>query len=159
MTKVKVASNQLYNLGTYQAGEIVKIRLKTQQKINLITAQIADLDQEQFETLVTQAKKHALQLKEDKTEISSRLSGSLSVEKKEQEVFLAIPFDTNWHVYMDGKEIAIKKIYSHFIGIELPQGKHKIQLIYHSTPLIAGACISGITIFLGLVTLIFYHKK
>lgn len=158
-TKVKVASNQLYNLGTYQAGEIVKIRLKTQQKINLITAQIADLDQEQFETLVTQAKKHALQLKEDKTEISSRLSGSLSVEKKEQEVFLAIPFDTNWHVYMDGKEIAIKKIYSHFIGIELPQGKHKIQLIYHSTPLIAGACISGITIFLGLVTLIFYHKK
>lgn len=75
--------------------------------------------------------------------------------KEDSIVFLSIPYDTGWRVYLDGKKVKYFNMGHGFMGIEVPKGSHTIKMKFYPNNLFLGIFISIISI----VGLIFYEKK
>jgi len=52
----------------------------------------------------------------------------------DQEMILAtsIPYDENWHIYVDDRQVDTMKVNVGFIGAKLSSGRHKVDIIYES---------------------------
>lgn len=100
-------------------------------------------------------KKQQLQVEKN---TGSNITGSISV-KEDSTLFLTIPYDKGWHVYVDGKETQYEIILNSFIGLDLKKGEHKIELNYEVPGLKLGAIISGIGIVMTLIYCKFNQSK
>ena len=69
-------------------------------------------------------------------------------------LFLSIPYDKGWTVFIDGKKSKYFNIGKGFMGVELSKGKHNIKMKYVSSNFYNGVIISIVSI----VLLIFYEK-
>jgi uncharacterized membrane protein YfhO len=67
--------------------------------------------------------------------------GDISV-KNDGLMFLSIPFDTRWHIYVDGKEQEKIQVMSALMGAGLKAGDHQIELIYKPEGITSSAIIS-----------------
>ena len=77
------------------------------------------------------------------------------IERKEAGILItSIPFDENFTVYIDGKKTVSEKVNTSFLGVNVENGIHDIEMIYHSPGLKAGKIISAV----GLL-LYFFHRK
>ena len=74
-------------------------------------------------------------------------------------LFLSIPYEDGWTLYVDGKETDIEILYDTFMGATLSEGEHEIELVYHVPGLKIGAIISGISLALTITYLYFERKK
>ncbi len=66
----------------------------------------------------------------------------------------SIPFDENFTIYIDGKETVPEKVNTSFLGVNVENGIHDIEMIYHSPGLKAGKMVS----VFGLLLFFFYRK-
>jgi hypothetical protein len=66
---------------------------------------------------------------------------------------IALPYDKNWQVEIDGEEADLLEAYGGLSAVYLTDGPHEIELTYRPRMLHIGAIISGITLLLlaGLV--------
>lgn len=86
---------------------------------------------------------------------STTVDGTIQV-KEDGILFTSIPYDKNWHMYVDGEEVDILPLWSgSFIAVQLDEGEHTIHLEYRQSGLILGGIISFISItivavFIGL---------
>lgn len=55
---------------------------------------------------------------------------------------LSLPYDSNWHAYVDGTEVAIECPFGSFMIFETPAGEHNIELIYEHSGMKIGVPIS-----------------
>ena len=67
-----------------------------------------------------------------------------------------IPYDTSWHIFIDGKEVLARKNMDMFLAFDCPKGMHQIQLIYRPKGFKLGCIISGSTI---LAVILFWCLK
>jgi len=67
-------------------------------------------------------------------------------------VLFQIPFDKGWDIYMDGQKSEIQVVNFGLMGIEVPVGKHHIELKY--TP--EGMKLGILLTLIGLILLIFF---
>ena len=88
----------------------------------------------------------------------NKVTGDINVSD-EKTLFMSIPYDRNWKVYVDGKKANYDKILDQFIGIKLNKGKHKIKMIYVSKEFNYGIVISLISFILFISLLIMERKK
>ena len=79
----------------------------------------------------------------------NKVSGKISTEE-DSTLFLSIPFDKGWNVYVDGKKVDYKKAVS-FIAVDLEKGEHEIKLVYYSEGLFLGVGVSILSI--GILTI------
>ena len=70
-------------------------------------------------------------------------------------LFISIPYDKGWNIYVDGKKVPYKKLASTFIGIDLKKGQHKIKMKFYPRGLIVGLLIN----FISILITILYSKK
>ncbi len=82
------------------------------------------------------------------------LSGTIKVKHKNI-LFTSIPYDENWHVYIDGKEVTKEKLLNSLIGIKLSKGEHKIEFKYIPKNLY----LSFIPSIISAIVLVAYLKK
>lgn len=68
---------------------------------------------------------------------------------KDKLLFLSIPYSEGWQARIDGGETKIFQADTAFMALEVPAGKHKVELIYETPYLKAGALVSlcGAVIF------------
>lgn len=66
---------------------------------------------------------------------------------------------TGWHAYIDNNETEILLSNLLTMSILLPEGKHEIKFKYHNRPIIIGAIISALALFLVLGLISFYWIK
>ncbi|MBL7889831.1 MAG: YfhO family protein [Bacteroidia bacterium] len=66
---------------------------------------------------------------------------------------------TGWHAYIDNKETEILLSNLLTMSILLPEGKHEVKFQYHNRPVIIGAIISALALFLVLGLISFYWIK
>lgn len=71
-------------------------------------------------------------------------------------LFIAIPFENGWSVYVDGKKAPLRKANEGFIGVDLTAGIHKVTLKYVCPGLIKGIIIS---VFSILLMILFYYLE
>lgn len=88
----------------------------------------------------------------------NKVSGDVKV-LKDSILFMSIPYDTNWNVYVDGKKTSYKKVIDEFIGIPIQKGNHHIKMEYKSKPLKYGIIISVFSIILTFAMILFIKKR
>ena len=93
------------------------------------------------------------QIKYDKYD-DSHLKGTINVDK-DQLIFTSIPYDTNWHIYLDGKRVKPIKILNSLIGIEAKEGKHTLEMKYSNNYLI----IPGLVSIISFIFVLFKKNK
>lgn len=81
--------------------------------------------------------------------------GNITLEKDGM-VFFGIPYDKGWRVRVNGKRVEPEKINIGFMGIQLKQGFHNIELKYVPPYFYAGIIVSIISL---IFTVFFYYKK
>ena len=89
------------------------------------------------------------------------LSGTISVDR-DCAVFTSIPYDQNWHIYIDGKQLSrdnIFKISDALLGFNITQGEHTLVLKYKSIGLTVGSIISAVTVIIALIVIIRRRNK
>lgn len=64
----------------------------------------------------------------------------------------SIPYDTNWHVYVDGVEQELKTVNIAMMGTDITKGLHEIRLVYYkSNEWLKHLLLGGIVLFIFLM--------
>lgn len=79
------------------------------------------------------------------------IQGSIKMEK-DGYLITSIPYDRNFEVRVDGKQVTHEKVNTAFLGIELGKGAHEITMVYHAPGAAMGKVMSllGFFLFLGI---------
>lgn len=130
-------------------NEKIRIKIGTYEHIpNMDTMVAYYLDIDSFKRNIKMLKRNQL----TNIKISgNKIEGDIKVDKKST-LFMSIPYDKGWNIYVDGKKTSYEKIANEFIGIDLKKGNHNIKMVYISPGFISGTILTTISI----VTLIFY---
>lgn len=120
-------NGSFFPAGTYQKGDLFSVRSEMDAgKSGKLRIFVSILNQEVFDRAYDILKDETL----DVTEWTSRsLKGNITV-KKDNLMYTSIPYEKGWKVYVDGKKADIKLIFDAFIGVELTEGEHEIELVY-----------------------------
>lgn len=68
---------------------------------------------------------------------------------------LSIPYDKNWHIYIDGQEVMTQKVNIGLLGCEISSGYHDVTVKYIPKTFWIGIFVAGLL----FVVLIIYPKK
>ncbi|MGX7138443.1 hypothetical protein RV15_GL000689 [Enterococcus silesiacus] len=137
---VYIATNQLFNLGYFKKDAVVQLQLESEKELEEKAIELKTLQQETFHSFITKQKSQAIQLEE---EVLGTLTGKITVTDSENSLlYLAIPYDKNWQITVDGKKVKAKSVLGNFTGIELTSGKHQITMHYQQRNFIVGVLIS-----------------
>lgn len=82
------------------------------------------------------------------------IQGNIKVSEKSI-VCAAIPFSKGWNAYVDGEKVNTYRVNDLFVGIEVSEGTHNVELKYVTPGIKIGVGISGICIF---IIAIFFSK-
>lgn len=86
------------------------------------------------------------------TEYSENNINGIYENDEEELFFFAIPYNRNWHLYVDGKETIIKWVNIGFMGAGISAGKHEITLKYKAeTNYFQYSAVGGILCVLYMV--------
>ena len=90
---------------------------------------------------------------------SSHMSFSTDSDK-DRLVVISIPYDRNFRVSVDGKKAEPAEALEMLMGVDIPAGKHVVELKYIPTGTVTGAIVSaaGIVMFI-IFFCITYHRS
>lgn len=82
---------------------------------------------------------------------ANQIGGKISLQE-EKLLFLSIPYSIGWRAYVDGQEVRLRQANTFGMAMDLAKGEHRIQLIYTTPYLKAGALLSalGCLVFWGM---------
>lgn len=144
---VYIATNQLFNLGYFKKDDVIQLQLESEKELEEKAIELKTLQEETFDSFISQQKSKAIQLEE---EVSGTLTGEITVTDPDNSLlYLAIPYDKNWQITVDGKSVKATSVLGNFTGIELPSGKHQITMHYQQRNFIVGVLIS-FSVLLGV---------
>lgn len=85
---------------------------------------------------------------------TNRINGDIYVDKKKF-LCLSIPYSQGWEAYVDGDKVNLYNANVMYMGIDLSEGHHHIELIYKTPGLKIGLCVSlgGWLIFFDILYL------
>lgn len=129
-----------FPMGNGQEGSDFEVKLNFEEKRNsgAFNLQVYALDEDAFERAYSELADEQLEL----TEFSdTKLKGYINV-KRRGILYLAIPYERGWSVYVDGKRVSTTKVFDAMLGAEIGPGEHEIELRYLPDGLVKGIVIS-----------------
>lgn len=67
-------------------------------------------------------------------------------------MFTSIPYDTGWNVKVDGEDVSkVALLDSAFVGVDVPEGEHEIEMTYEAPGMNLAVVISIIGIFIAAI--------
>ncbi|MGM0213862.1 YfhO family protein [Enterococcus sp. AZ109] len=144
---IGIQTNQLFNLGHFNAGETVKVELKGTKEFNFEQAEIATLEDATFNQLLIDKNTLAIDLKSYRDD---QLYGEVTVDKDSQSLYLSIPYDNAWQVYIDQEKVPTQKVFGSFLSVRVPKGKHQLRLVYQPQSTVVGGTVS-IVVMIGVI--------
>jgi len=107
-------------------------------------------DEEIFEKYISKLKENSFIIEQMK---DTYIKGNVISNKEKSTLFLSIPYDEGWNIYVDGKKVKKISLYDTFLGVYLEEGSHIIELKYTPRGLKLGLIIS---IFSFLMQILLY---
>ena len=123
--------------------DISKIKFEISQG-NISSLKIYELDGNAISTSMQALNKNHLQ---NVTFTDTEIHGNIKVSESSL-LFIPIPYDKKWHVFVNGKESKIFHADEGFMAVILPVGNSKIQIKYISPFVKNGIILSIITILI-----------
>ena len=163
-SEIKINDSKIYDLDTFNTG-VFKVKNDFSDKIMNVEVYNDEKKYQNFDNTVyfyylnsKIFEEHIKILKENTLEITNlnnnQLKGTINTSKGGY-LFLSIPYEKGWDIYVDNKRVDYIKLYDTFIGIKLKKGKHSIEMKYYSPGIIYGIILSVI----GILLSIFFFKK
>lgn len=87
---------------------------------------------------------------------------NITVDELKAYLSFSIPYDENWHIYIDNQEVKTEKINISLLGAEITEGTHHVVLKYVPEMFYLGLIFSGITFICILIVYViirFYQKN
>jgi uncharacterized membrane protein YfhO len=117
-------------------------------KIQIFTHQILGIH---FEETIDQLKSDSLKLEKFSGDY---LRGTIHTDTDKM-LFFSILYDHGWSARLNGKEWPLKKINFGFLGLEIPPGKHTVELQFRPRLFYPGIFISILSV---LITGVCYFR-
>ncbi|MDA9471811.1 YfhO family protein [Enterococcus sp. 5H] len=146
---IYIVTNQLFNLGQFTKNETVQLEIESKTSLEEKDVELKTLQQDTFDSFIDEQKNQAIQLNKDNT---GTLTGEITVADSDADnlLYLAVPYDKNWQIKVDGKEVTTQRILGNFIGISLSSGNHQITMHYQQKTFFVGVIIS-ISVLFGVL--------
>lgn len=150
---------QYYNLGHYDQPTVIPVKVvyRGNSLLRILRPDVLLLDTVAFEQSV-----QAIQKKGIDWQVKGR-KASTEVELSNAQVLLTtIPFDKGWRATIDGKPLKVESFKEAFIALNLPKGKHTLQLIFLPEGFTIGAVLFVSCILLFIFYIYFtdkHHRK
>lgn len=107
-------------------------------------------DENVLNSIVEELSKHKLKITKWEKNI---LEGDIDVRERKT-LFLSIPYEEGWNIYVDGKKVKYFKLYDAFIGVNLSKGHHEIKMKFYPKGLKEGIIISIISFLTSICIII-----
>ena len=78
---------------------------------------------------------------------------------KDGYMVLSLPYDKNYHIYVDSKEIDYEKVNTAFLGFKIEKGYHHIEIVYENKMIKIGKMVSIGGLLLFVIYLLIIKKK
>ncbi len=133
-------------LGKYQEGDTVQITVKKGEnpRTNGYGFYPATLNTDVLEKCIQEIKSNSLQVIE-KGNDSVKLEGEFETAT---DVMLTIPYEDGWKITINGEDISYEKAANAFIGLHVPAGICKIEMVYELPGLKIGILVSILAIII-----------
>lgn len=116
--------------------------------------ELAKLNEEIFNIGYNELKESsATNIEYDSTNVKMEIDA-----KEDGYLFMSIPYNEGWTLYIDGEKQDITPFQNAFIGANIKSGKHMVELKYNSVGFKEGLLISGVSI-LTIGIIIYIDKK
>ena len=145
------------NLGTAETDKTVKIKLafSGEAAINTDDIHIIYHDLSKYSQYINELKKDTDGRFKAET---NRVSGEVDFEKDKLLCF-SVPYMDGWHASIDGRKTKVYLVNDMFAGIEVPKGRHKIELHYITPGIRAGAATSAMSLIIIAIYMIRKKKR
>ena len=152
----RTGTTSITYLGDYEKGEKLNIQIELKEKYSdIVQLLVCNVD----DALL---KKDILKLRQGKLNVEEytdeRIKGSITIPKDKPLLYTSIPYDRGWHLFVDGQSTPTKEVIGGFLGADLKEGKHEIELIYKPVGFKFGMFISIISV-LCLVFITIKHRQ
>ncbi|MDR1003353.1 MAG: YfhO family protein [Oscillospiraceae bacterium] len=136
-------------LGEYAYGEEISVNISMKEERVLIkSAVFVSLDEQAMEDALSEMKSREMQYV-----IVDGGNVKGTVEAKGTKILItSIPYSSSWKAYIDGVNVPPTELYGSFLGVEIPTGKHSVELRYSPDERLYGLLVS---IIFALFTLLF----
>jgi len=155
-------SYMLY-LGHFRAGDTVRVRMVMADNDRPLQIYRGEdffyfYDEAAANAALTSLAQTQLQI--DAAPSHARLSGNLITTEPQQKMLFTVPFDPNWHIFVDGHRVETAKALGALVSftVDTP-GTHRIELKYRSPQLAWGTVISLLGIAALIGTCVIERKK
>lgn len=144
------------NLGKYKKDKKVQliIEFKSAETFDVSQINILHFDYTNYDRYVNELREESLTELTVKTNV---INGKVDLDKSKM-LCVAVPYSNGWTAYVDKKETEIYRINDMFMGIEVSQGEHVINLKYTTPGLKVGVIISLLSAGIIVVYLGFMRK-
>ena len=143
-------------MGNGQGGSTLTAELTIDENADSgnYTIMVYALDQNAFENAYAELADEQLEI----TEFSdTKITGNINAAK-DGVMYLSIPYEKGWSVYVDGEETETVKVLNSMLGAEIEAGSHEIVLKYSPDGFKTGLAISGGALLMFIV-FAFIDKK
>ena len=134
-------------LGDFEEGDEVEVRINRngEDLTRTHSSYAVQLDEAAFEEVMAELSEG---YESDLVVDSGVVSGTYSTDE-DTTVFLSIPYEDCWTLYIDGEEAEYRELGGCFIGFDLTAGEHEIYMVYSTPGLDEGAVLSvaGVSMF------------
>ncbi|MGV0167252.1 YfhO family protein [Furfurilactobacillus sp. WILCCON 0119] len=144
-TRVVVRSQSALSLGSFSKGDTVHVQVLSREPIKQPEKALQTLDDQSFYHSLTTLHQSTLHL--DKGWTPDHLAGTITIKPDKKMLFLSIPYDKGWHVYVDGQDATVQRVAGNLSAVKLQSGKHHVRLVYRAPGFRLGVIISILSVF------------
>lgn len=143
------------NLGTAEADKMVRITFAFSGAADINTGDIHIIYHD-----LSKYRQYTDELKKD-TEgrfraETNRISGEVDFGKDKLLCF-SVPYMDGWYAAIDGRKTAVYLVNDMFAGIDVPKGRHEIELYYITPGIRAGAALSAMSLI--IIAILIWKRK
>lgn len=156
-----IAHDDLLYLGQCEEGDKIRIIIQAVDDSyksvseETIAVRLASFDYDKFALFYNELYDNQMIIKNMK---SDSIKAEITLDDNEI-LFTSIPYDKGWRAYIDGKEIETIKLFDAFLGAEISEGKHEIELRYVPQGFYAGLVITLLSCIIFIVGAFLLNKK
>lgn len=139
----------VYVENDYEIGDTIEVNVGN--KVDIKDIYVGYFDFDLFTKTIEDLTKQQLNITDFK---SDHIKGNIEV-LEDNVLFLSIPYNDNFEILVDGTKTDYYQVFNNFIGLDLNEGYHEIEIIYKVKGLNLGITIS----LASFVLFIIYNKK
>ena len=150
MYKFYINNQEVYNVNELKKGDILKIEIHIDKNNNSVYKENMELEyvnKEEFSNLIDYINQNII------TDININFrgfKGKIS-SKNENLLILTIPYDNEIEIKVDGTKTNYDKCLNGIICLNITNGEHDIEMIYHVKGLAIGIIISLISLLIYII--------